>query len=146
MLVQEALKAKPPTVVMVAPTQTIHDAAGLLADRRPGILVVSDDSQRVIGVISEWDLLRGIAAADLAHRVPVVADVMVRDVPICRPTDQLADVRKLMDQQRRRHLPVVDGGKLKAIISIGDVLFHLFEEAQLGENALREYFLGLGYH
>jgi CBS domain-containing protein len=145
MFVQEALRSRQPNIVMVTPGQSLRDAADLLARHHPGILIVSDDGLHVVGIISERDLIRSVADTELAT-MPKVSDIMVRDVPVCHPADPLEAVRTLMAKHGRLYLPVVADGRLAGIISLGDVLFHLFEHARLGKEALREYFLGLSYH
>src|SRR5690606_18733391 len=94
MLVQDVLRSKRPNVVMVTSGQSLRDAAGLLAKHYSGILIVSDDGVHVIGIISERDLIRSVAATE-STTVPKVADIMVREVPFCHLTDHLETVREL---------------------------------------------------
>jgi CBS domain-containing protein len=145
MFVQEALRSKQPNIVIVRSSQSLRDAADLLAKHHPGILIVSDDGLHIVGIISERDLIRSVADTEPVT-MPKVSDIMVRDVPVCHPTDPLEAVRTLMAKHGRLYLPVVADGKLAGIISLGDVLFHLFEQTRVGKEALREYFLGLSYY
>jgi CBS domain-containing protein len=145
MLVQEALRSKQPNIVMVTSSQSLRDAADLLAKHHPGILIVSDDGVHVAGILSERDLIRSVAGTEPVP-TPKVSDIMVREVPVCHPNDPLEAVRMLMAKHGRLYLPVVADGELAGIISLGDVLFHLFEQARVGKEALREYFLGLSYY
>jgi CBS domain-containing protein len=106
-----------------------------------GALVVCRDGEKVEGVLSERDLVRGLAkhGADLLE-MSVVA-VMSRNVPTCTPDDSLAFVMDQMTRTRQRHLPVVVDGRLCGIVSIGDVVKHRLEEMELETHVLRDAYL-----
>ncbi len=102
-------------------------------------MVVKNADGGVKGIISERDLARGLAqyGNDLPS-LPVSA-LMTETVVTCAPEDTVATVAKVMTQRRIRHLPVVVGGKLVGLVSIGDVLKHRLDEVQLEANVLRDF-------
>ncbi len=93
------------------------------------------------GVLCERDIVRGLArhGADLLD-MSVVA-VMSRNVPLCSRADSLTSVMAQMTRTRNRHVPVVDGGTLCGIVSVGDIVKHRLEETELEASALRNAYL-----
>ena len=127
MLVEQILDRKGREVATVAPEATIADAVRLLADRNVGALVVSTDGGGVDGILSERDVVRALASQPdvLSCRVE---ELMVTDVATC---DRRTDAEQLMETMtagRFRHVPVVDGGSLAGIVSIGDVVKSRIDE------------------
>lgn len=145
MFVQDVLKARPAEIVVVAPDSTIRDAARRLFPRRPGVVVVADSTERVLGLVSEWDIVRCVAQSDVLGPSPQAIAIAARDLPACHPMDRLDVARARMAAHRRRHLPVVADGRLVGIISLTEILSWLFEEAEYDNASLQAYFLGLGY-
>ncbi len=127
MQISTILATKDSTVVTVRPDQTVREAVALLADKRIGAVVVVDEANRPIGIVSERDVVRVLAQNDHVLSEPV-SRVMTIDVIIARPGDDSKAVSKTMTVKRFRHLPVMDHGELVGIISIGDVV-----KAQLDE-------------
>ncbi len=121
MVVQELLDAKNSNVVTVRPSTTLVEAAQALTTHKIGVLVVTDDAGRLLGIISERDLTKAIVQylAGLIDRR--VADVMTRTVVTCSPDDSVAEVLYLMNANRIRHIPILDRDALVGIISIRDV-------------------------
>lgn len=145
MHVQTILKIKGSDVVTVRPEVTIAALARLLDAKRIGIVVVCEDAGDVIGVISERDIVRGIR--DHGERVPTmrVADLMTRDAVTCTPGETVIQAIALMAERGVRHLPVVENGKLRGLVSVGDMLKYLWQQAKLDEEALRTYIASVGY-
>ena len=108
-------------VVTIRPEQSIRDALRVLADHNIGALVAIDPSRRPVGILSERDIVRA-AVRDEAVFGLTVSQLMTRDVIVGAPGDDLAAVGQTMIQRRIRHLPVVEGGKLIGMVSIGDVV------------------------
>jgi CBS domain-containing protein len=127
MQISTILATKGSTVVTVKPTQTVREALKLLADKRIGAVVVVDETNRPIGIVSERDIVRVLAQNENVLGEPV-SGVMTSDVIIARPGDDTKAVSKTMTVRRFRHLPVMDRHELVGIISIGDVV-----KAQLDE-------------
>jgi CBS domain-containing protein len=143
MKVREILDAKGRGVVTVRPEATVATALDRLVRERIGALVVSGDGRRVAGVLFERDVVRALAAegAALVAGGRRVAEVMTREVATCAPEDDVGQVMAEMTRRRVRHLPVVEGGGLVGIVSIGDVVKSRLEETE-GETAtLRDAYL-----
>jgi CBS domain-containing protein len=127
MQISTILATKGSTVVTVKPDQTVREAVALLVDKRIGAVVVVDETNRPVGIVSERDVIRELAQNDQVLNEPV-SRVMTIDVIIARPGDDTKAVSKTMTVRRFRHLPVMDHHELVGIISIGDVV-----KAQLDE-------------
>ena len=136
------LRAKGAVVVTIRPDATIRELVRGLRDERIGAMVVSEDGRSVLGIISERDVVRGLA--ELGPRIleAPVADLMTRDVVVCGPRDTVKQVMAEMTRRRVRHLPVVADGVLSGIVSIGDVVKNRLDEMETEANVLREVYLG----
>lgn len=108
-------------VFTVSPEQTIRQAVHLLAEHNVGALVVVDGHGAAVGMLSERDIVRRLARDEAALSLPV-QHVMTRDVIVGVPQDDLESVGATMTSRRIRHLPVMDGGRLVGIVSIGDIV------------------------
>jgi CBS domain-containing protein len=141
MKVRDILAHKGRNVVTVRPDSSVATVIHRLTLERIGALVVSDDGSRVLGIVSERDIIRVLAergAEILATDLHVEA-IMTRHVLTCTQEDSVKDLMSIMTQRRIRHLPVVEDGRMLGIISIGDVVKNRVEEVELEANVLREY-------
>ena len=121
MLVDQILDAKGRAVATVPPDATVADAVAALAEHNVGALVVSSDGRTVEGIISERDIVRGLASgAEVLQRR--VRDLMETDVSTCHGRSDIEELMATMTAGRFRHLPVVTDSSLSGIISIGDVV------------------------
>ncbi len=141
MKVQHILRNKGGEVETIRPDAKVLMAVHRMRMQNVGALVVTRDEIRVEGVLSERDIVRGLArhGADLLD-MSVVA-VMSRNVPVCAPGDSLRSVMAQMTRTRNRHVPVVDNGRLCGIVSVGDVVKHRLEEMELETSVLRDAYL-----
>jgi CBS domain-containing protein len=141
MNVDGILRSKGATVITIRPDASIRDLVRGLRDERIGAMVVSEDERSVVGIISERDVVRGLA--DHGPRVLDlrVAELMTRAVVSCRPQDTVKQVMAQMTSRRIRHLPVVTDGVLRGIVSIGDVVKNRLEEVETETNVLREAYI-----
>lgn len=121
MNIASILATKGDKVVTVGADQSIREALGVLAQHNIGALVVVDATMRPIGILSERDIVRA-AAKDEKVFPRLVSQLMTRDLVLGSPGDDLGAVGHTMVERRIRHLPVVDGGKLVGMVSIGDVV------------------------
>lgn len=121
MNVARLLATKGMNVVTVRPEQTIREAIDLLARHNIGALVVVDQNNQPVGIISERDIVRQLARNENLFLNPV-STLMTTNVITAMPQDDLKSVANTMTEKRIRHLPLVDQGKLIGIISIGDVV------------------------
>lgn len=148
MHVQSVLQRKAQDVATLRSGTLLSSAAGLLAKEAHEIVVICDDNDRIVGVVTDSDVLRHLANSGPGTDpcAAVVDRVMTKDVVCCAPETTLDQVLGLMKAHGLRRIPVVDGaGKLKGVITVQDVLSYLYEESKLEQEHLREYFFGLGY-
>jgi CBS domain-containing protein len=145
MTVEAILQRKGRDVTTAWPWSTIDDATKRLAGPpRIGALVVLDAQQRVAGVLTERDLVRGMGLYGSQLGEMTVEALMSRQVPTCGPRDTLASVMHTMTERRFRHLPVVTGGELVGLVSIGDVVRAQLQDAQLEVAVLRDAVIAKG--
>ena len=121
--VSELLGVKGSAVVTIAPTASVLEAAQAMNERKIGSLVVVEGGpgKRVVGIITERDILTRIVAAERSPSKTKVQDVMTPKPITCMPETPLEDLRGVMQQKRVRHVPVVEGGALAGMVSIGDL-------------------------
>jgi CBS domain-containing protein len=139
MTVKAILAAKGGEVITIEPTAKLAAAAELLAERKIGALVVIGAEQRIVGIVSERDIVQELAAHGAAALDLALTDVMTRNVMTCSATDAICSVMERMTQGKFRHLPVVEQGRLAGIVSIGDVVKHRLREMENEQSALRDY-------
>jgi CBS domain-containing protein len=139
MTVKAILSAKGGNVVTIEPNTNVLIAAKLLAERRIGALVVTGPDHRVVGIVSERDIVQRLAAQGPAALELPLTEVMTRKVMTCTPADTISSVMERMTEGKFRHLPVVEQGRLTGIVSIGDVVKHRLHEMEREQSALRDY-------
>jgi CBS domain-containing protein len=138
MLVRAILQDKGGEVITVTADATVGEAARKLATHRIGALVVVDDDG-VGGILSERDIVRGLAERGTAILDAPVSSLMTTDVTTCGLDDRLDDLMATMTDHRFRHLPVLEATRLVGIVSIGDVVKHRVSELQVEAQTLHEY-------
>jgi CBS domain-containing protein len=138
MQVETILQSKGRAVTTVTAGSTIAEAVALLNGKRIGAVVVVD-GKRVVGILSERDVVRHLGDdwASLAARP--VSDVMTKNVVSVSRFATIADVMERMTDKRIRHMPIVENGDLVGIVSIGDVVKRKIEETEQEATALKEY-------
>ena len=139
MRVEHILADKGRWVATIGEANTLQEVAQRLAEHRVGALVVSPDRRAVLGVVSERDVARAVAlfGADALHLQ--VEEVMAHNPWTCSPEDTCDDLMRIMTARRVRHLPVLDGGELAGLVSIGDVVKRRVGELEEEAEALHEY-------
>lgn len=138
MKVSDILKAKGTDVMTVRPTETLETLSHRLRMARVGALVVSGDRRTIEGIVSERDIVHCMAERGPACLSAPVEAVMTRRVVTCEPESTLAAVAKTMTTNRIRHVPVVEGGRLAGIVSLGDVVKARLDEMELEAGVLRD--------
>jgi CBS domain-containing protein len=141
MTVRSILDEKGHEVQTIGPEATLREAATLLATKRIGAIVVTDPERRVVGIISERDVVRVIGNDGPARLDDPVSSVMTAKVVTCDGNETVHQIMESMTAGRFRHLPVVQDGKLVGIISIGDVVKHRVAEMERESHQLREYIM-----
>ena len=121
MNIASILTKKGTQVFTARPEQSIREALSLLAQHNIGALVVVDEVENPIGILSERDIVRSAARSEQLFDA-TIASTMTRDVIVAAPQDDLNSVANIMTGRRIRHLPVVNHGRLVGIVTIGDVM------------------------
>ncbi len=143
MKISEVIRKKGGTVVTIHPSTTIADMLGILSEHRIGALVVSeDDGDTVSGIASERDIVRALHERGVGVLQDQVRTIMTSEVWTCTSRDELQSLAIQMTEHRVRHVPVVEDGKLIAIVSIGDVVKHRLDELEAERNDLVQYVQG----
>ena len=139
MTVNDILSQKGNQVLTIEPAATLAAAVQMLAQRRIGALVVTGADRRIVGIISERDIVRVLEEKGTAVLDAPVADTMTRKVVTCARTETIAEIMERMTGGKFRHVPVVEQGRLVGIVSIGDVVKARLSELEHEHDALREY-------
>lgn len=139
MTVAALLSAKPGDVRTIHPWSTVSDAVRRLGEPpRVGALVVTSDAGRVIGLVGEREIVRGLGEHGPGLMQLSAENVMSRKIPTCGPGDTLASVMRTMTESRFRHIPVMRGDDLVGLVSIGDVVRARLKDAELEAAVLRD--------
>jgi CBS domain-containing protein len=139
MTVKAVLSRKGTDVTTIEPTATLAVAIKVLADRRIGAIVVTGAEGRIVGIISERDIVRAMAQHSAEALTRPVSEMMTRNVVTCSERDTIAELMEKMTQGKFRHIPVVEQGKLAGIVSIGDIVKRRVEELEHDGEALQDY-------
>ncbi|MBM3529843.1 MAG: CBS domain-containing protein [Alphaproteobacteria bacterium] len=139
MTVKAILAAKGGNVETIEPNTHVAAAAARLAEHKIGALVVTGPDRRVVGILSERDIVQVLAEQGASALELPLTEVMTRKVMTCVPGDTISSVMERMTAGKFRHLPVVDQGKLVGIVSIGDVVKFRLHEMEREQSALRDY-------
>ncbi len=139
MNVKTILSAKGTGVVSIEPTATLAAAVSTLAQHRIGALLVLGPDHRVIGILSERDIVRALAEQGADVLTKPLSQVMTRKVATCTQADTVGMIMEQMTSGKFRHVPVVEQDQLVGIISIGDVVKHRLWEMEQEFAALRDY-------
>lgn len=139
--VKQVLAQKGGTTFSVGTETSVFDALALMAEHDIGaVLVMTGDSLK--GIFTERDYARKVVLKGLTSRTATVGEMMTGNVFTVSPDDDLASVMSTMTRKRFRHLPVLDGGKVVGIITIGDVVKAVMEEQEATIQQLSSYIAG----
>lgn len=141
MRIRDILDEKGHEVITIAPDRTVDDAVSRLVEHDIGALVV-ERGKEVVGIISERDVLRLGSDDPRLWRERRVEDVMTRDLLVGVGDDDLDYVMEIMTENRVRHLPIVEDGELRGIVSIGDVVNASRRDVKAENRYLRRYIQG----
>jgi CBS domain-containing protein len=139
MIVKSILSAKGSDVISIEPTATLETGVAMLAKHRIGALLVFGPDRRVIGILSERDIVRVLAERGAAALKEPLSQVMTRNVVTCSQSDSVGVLMERMTTGRFRHLPVVEQDQVIGLVSIGDVVKHRLQEIEEEAGALRDY-------
>jgi CBS domain-containing protein len=142
MNVDAILRAKGREVATIRPKETVGTVVDMLIARNIGALVVSENGESVDGIISERDIVHGLAVRGAELLSLKVTEVMTRPVVTCDPADSVDQLMAEMTNRRIRHFPVVQDGRLCGIVSIGDVVKSRLDEVEYEARSLRSFIAG----
>jgi CBS domain-containing protein len=137
--IAEVLRLKGDAVVTITPDTPVSGLVAQLARHRVGALVVSADGRSLDGIVSERDVVRRLDADGNGLLDRTVGDIMTSSVRTCTPQDTVDELMALMTEQRVRHVPVLQDGKLVGIVSIGDVVKQRIDMLKTERDHLEAY-------
>jgi len=141
MTVAIILAAKGREVVTIEPGASLAEAVQLLAGRHIGAVLTLGADRRIVGIISERDIVRALAEGGAAALEEPVSRTMTRKVETCGESETVASIMERMTAGKFRHMPVVDQGRLVGIVSIGDIVKHRLREMERESMAMRDYIM-----
>lgn len=139
MTVNDMLYGKGRIIFSVPVQATVKEALNIMNERGIGAILVMANDAQISGIFSERDVARALPAKGGDILGMSVAELMTKKVITCRSSDSVSSVMSQMTRYRIRHVPVVDGGHLRGLISIGDVVKHRLMEMEQETEKLREY-------
>jgi CBS domain-containing protein len=137
--VRQLLESKGSEVFSIGPDAAVIDAIRLMAEKGIGALVVLEPGGRLAGIVSERDYARKIVLEGRSSRDTPVRDIMTADAVTVGLDDDASSCMQLVTNRRIRHLPVVVGGRLVGLVSIGDLVKAVIEEQQIELDHLQRY-------
>jgi CBS domain-containing protein len=143
MTVAAILRHKGFQITAVDPTATVAHVAEVLAQRRIGAVLVLDRAEQLLGIVSERDIVRSLAANGARTLEMTAGQLMTRAIQVAHPHMTESEVMAMMTAGRFRHLPVMDKGVLVGLISIGDVVKARIMQQDSEVDSLRAYVAGV---
>ncbi len=144
MIISTILKGKGAEVVSVGPGDPVLAVARVLTERGIGAALVRDPAGRVLGIISERDIVRGMANQGQGTTQLPAEKLMTRDLVTVTPQTPVSEAMELMTRRRVRHLPVLENGQLVGLVSIGDLVKARIDEAEHEAAELKAYVVSAG--
>jgi CBS domain-containing protein len=141
MTISIILASKGREVVTIAPSASLASAVRLLVEKRIGAVLILGADRRVVGILSERDVVRALAERGAGALEEPVSQTMTRKVSTCNENESVLNIMERMTEGRSRHVPVVDQGELVGIVSIGDVVKHRLHEMERDSTAMHDYIL-----
>ena len=137
MHVKNILSVKGSNVVSIEPTATLESAVRTLAQHKIGALLVLGPDRRIVGILSERDIVRVLAEQGASALTQPLAQVMTRKVFTCSPSETIGVIMERMTAGKFRHVPVIDQDQVVGVVSIGDVVKYRLQEIEHESAALR---------
>lgn len=143
MTVAKILKSKgTDDVVTMTPGHTVAEATQLLSEKRIGSVVVSADGKTADGILSERDIVREVGRRGAGCLSDLVEEMMTRKLVTCTREQRADEVLAIMTEGRFRHMPVVEGGAMVGLITLGDVVKYRLSELSMEKDALEGMIMG----
>lgn len=127
-LIHNVLPMPPRKIIFVHPDDSVKKSIDLMTDLDIGALVVIDEDDELIGIVSERDIVRSCLHQCVDLNTAKVSDVVFTKVTILSPHDSVDQAMQAMTNTKRRHILICEDGEFLAILSIGDLLYHLLED------------------
>jgi CBS domain-containing protein len=143
-MISKILKNKGSEVVSVAPNDTVLAVSRVLTERGIGAALVRDAAGALLGIISERDIVRGMANQGQGTTQLPAEKLMTRDLVTVTPQTPVSEAMELMTRRRVRHLPVLEDGQLRGLVSIGDLVKLRIDEAEHEAAELKAYVVSAG--
>lgn len=138
MAIASILKDKGGAIIAASPSQSVAEVVALLCTHRIGAVIVMEDGE-VAGVLSERDIVRGLNEQGAAILQRPARDIMTTEVITVAPSESVTAALSRMTRRRIRHLPVLDGGEVHGVVSIGDLVKARIDEAVREAESLKDY-------
>ena len=139
MNVKNILAAKGGSVISIEPTATLATAVKTLGDHKIGALLVLGPDRRMVGILSERDIVRVLAEQGAGALEQPLAQVMTRKVVTCSQSETIGGIMERMTRGKFRHVPVLEQEQVIGVVSIGDVVKYRLQEMESESAALRDY-------
>lgn len=140
--IKEVLKDKGPVVFRVQPSQTVYEAIQVMVNHNIGSVLVVTEDERLVGILTERDILKQCVRRCDRLRTTLVESVMTTDLIIGLPEDRVDYILGVMTANMIRHIPILEDGKIMGIISIGDLVKSQLQDAQYENRYLKDYIMG----
>jgi CBS domain-containing protein len=127
-LIHSVLPVPPRKIVYIHPKDPLKDCIKIMVENDIGALVVVDDNNQLVGIVSERDVMRSCFNKGLDTEKATASDVVFTKVSILSPHDAVEKAMQTITETKRRHILIREDGELLAILSIGDLLYHLLED------------------
>jgi CBS domain-containing protein len=138
MLISQILRTKRPGVVVISPDASLRTAIALMVRQHVGSLVVVDEDQRLLGVVSEREIIQNLELEQPNMLATTVRSVMRTDVPVATQEDTIRSVMEVMTAARARHIPVIAYGCPIGIVSLGDIVKSRLDETIQENTVLKD--------
>ena len=141
-LVKHLLDAKGRNVISIAPGASVFEAIKIMADESIGSLVVLDENGKLMGIVTQRDYARKVIVMGRSSKKTAVAEIMTTDVQTANIDHTVKACMETMTARKIRHLPVVEDGRVTAMISIGDLVQAIIADQQKEIEHLEHYISG----
>lgn len=142
MKVKEILAVKGSRVINCHEDDSVMDALGIFAANKIGSLLVVDANDKILGILAPRDVLTVVLKQYEQVNEIKVKDVMTSDLIVATPEDNVDYIQAIMTENRIRHVPILEDGELKGIVSIGDVVNSQLKEKDVENRYLKDYIEG----
>ena len=138
-LIYSVLPAIPRKIMYIKPEDTVKKCIDVMAEKNIGALVVVDNNNKLVGIVSERDIVFSCLHKGFDINTAKASDVVFTKVTLLSPHDLVEKAMQVMTETKRRHILIAENGEFIAILSIGDLLFHILEDKSRVIEHLEKY-------